>query len=321
MDYAENLQKSVAYLQSDEAVRSLRADPYWPKWNSTWWHMLLLHEMGATELIPSSIVGVYIQCLKHYSVKHFPIQPDEMPAGVDPYRDCPCHCQLGNVYQVLAARGVDVDRELPWMRPWFLRYQMSDGGLNCDNDAYLVQKEVPSSMVGTIACFEAVLMYTPRPWTAEEIQFLDRAANFLMTRELRLGSATQHNASERESAKLWTELIFPRYYFYDVLRGLSALTLWAEKRGVQLPPQGIQNVVSDLKKRFPSGDVTIGRQGFAGSKTLAQGPTGEWLWGQPASVFPLLLQVSQVGEPSPWLSDHWSDCLERLPAITSEPGI
>ena len=60
--------------------------------------------------------------------------------------------------QIIAACGVEVDRALPWARPWFVRYQMSDGGLNCDSDAYLVTDECPSSMVGTC------LLYTsPSP--------------------------------------------------------------------------------------------------------------------------------------------------------------
>ena len=85
------------------------------------------------------------------------VRVNPLPEGVDPHRGYPCHCQLGNVYQVLAAYGLDVDKKLPWIRPWFLRYQMADGGLNCDNDAYLATSECPSSMVGTIAAFEAVL--------------------------------------------------------------------------------------------------------------------------------------------------------------------
>ncbi len=98
---------------------------------------------------------------------------------------------------------------------------MADGGLNCDNDAYLIKDEVPSSMVGTIAAFEAVLLYTPREWTTEERTFLEKGAQFLIKRKLMLGSDTKHNASERKSAEDWMKLCFPRLYLYDVLRGLN----------------------------------------------------------------------------------------------------
>src|SRR5262245_26724747 len=203
MSFDQEVSSSVRYLASRAALQSLKADPYWPKWDAPWWHMLLLHEMGKTSLIPAVAIEGLVEALDRYPVKIFPIHPGDMPQGVDPHRGCPCHCQLGNVYQVLAASGVDVDEELPWIRPWFLRYQMADGGMSCDNDAYLVTGECPSSMVATIAPFEAVLLFTTRPWTPEETAFLDAGARFLMDRRLRLGSDTKHNASERTSAQKW----------------------------------------------------------------------------------------------------------------------
>src|SRR3569623_1267937 len=118
---------------------------------------------------------------------------------------------------------------------------MADGGMNCDNSAYLVKDEVPSSMVGLIAAFEAILLYTPRTWTPEEEAFLEKGAQFLIRRKLVEGSSTKHNASERESAKQWRRLCFPRFYLYDVLRGLDALTLWAEKTNHLLPSHAIEH--------------------------------------------------------------------------------
>ena len=37
---------SIAYLASPDALASLEADTYWPKWDSPWWHMVLLRERG-----------------------------------------------------------------------------------------------------------------------------------------------------------------------------------------------------------------------------------------------------------------------------------
>lgn len=301
------LEQSVRYLQSAEAMKTVEADPYWPKWNSPWWHMLLLHEMRETQLIPEPIVRGYIASLNRIPLKIFPINPHEMPEGIDPYRGSPCHCQLGNVYQVLAKWGVNVDHELPWIRPWFLKYQMADGGLNCDNDAYLVKDEVPSSMVGTIAAFEAILLYTPREWTPEERRFIDKGAKFLMDRKLVLGSNTKYNASESKSAEDWTKLCFPRFYLYDVLRGLTALLAWAEKTGREIPREAVGDVVDFLSKRFPDGKITIERHSYAGAGTILQASSGEWLRWQPASFFPLLKDVSQIGLMSPFLSRQWEE--------------
>jgi hypothetical protein len=278
--------------------------------------MLLLYEMGETKLIPEVMIERYVASLNRLPLKIFPIQPEDMPEGIDPFRDTPCHCQLGNVYQVLSAWGLEVDEELPWIRPWFLRYQMADGGLNCDNDAYLVKDECPSSMVGTIAAFEAILLHTRRPWTPDEKVFLDKGAQFLMERKLMLGSSTAYNASERKSGEKWTNLCFPRFYFYDVLRGLNALTLWAEKTDRLLPQEAINDVVSFLSQQFPDEIVTIGRLSYEGAGTLLPSSSGEWVYSESeASFFPLLGRVSQIGATSPYLSKQWSESRRRALAF------
>jgi hypothetical protein len=312
--FSEDLQHSLQYLSSDKAARSLAVDAYWPKWDSPWWHMLLLHEMGEAKSIPERAVKALIATLDRIPLKIFPIHPGEMPAGLNPYRDSPCHCQLGNVYQVLAAWGVDVDGQLPWIRPWLLRYQMADGGLNCDNDAYLVKDETPSSMVATIAVFEAILLYTPREWTDAERVFLEKAARFLIGRKTTQGSPTRYNSKERESAKDWPKLCFPRFYLYDVLRGLNALLIWAEMTGQSIPAEAFCDVVADLENRFPDGVVRNERLSYQGVKTFLPSPSGavDWTLREPATLFPLLRRVSAVGEESPFLSRQWVAVRARL---------
>jgi hypothetical protein len=214
---------------------------------------------------------------------------------------------------------VDVDRELPWIRPWFLRYQMADGGLNCDTDAYLVQDECPSSMVGTIAPLEAVLLYTPRPWTPEETEFLRRAAGFLIERRLHRGSPTRHNREERDAARSWAKLCFPRFYFYDVLRGLRALLLWAAKTGARLPASAVTPIATYLERAFPEGMLRIGRCAYEGKPSRQRLESGAWVRGQPASYFPLLAAVSAVGASSPYLTRQWQECRDLLARVPLRP--
>lgn len=310
--FQNEIELSIQYLKSDVALNSLNDDAYWPKWDSPWWNMLLLHEMGETKKIPETTVHKYVEKLKQISLKIFPIYPGEMPIDIDPYRGTPCHCQLGNVYQVLAAWGVNVDSELPWIRPWFLRYQMPDGGLNCDNNAYLVKDEVPSSMVGTIAVFEAILLYTLRDWTVEEKIFLDKAAHFLIKRKLMLGSDTKYNASERASAKKWVNLCFPRFYLYDVLRGLYALLMWSEKTQNIVDYDSIKSVVKVLNEKFPNGDVRPQRYSYEGVGTILKSTSGDWIKAHSATSFPLLERVSQLNTISPFLSKQWVSCQNIL---------
>jgi len=282
------MNKSLEYLASPAALASLRRDVYWPKWDSPWWHMLLLHEMGEGRQIPAVAIEALVAELEA-------TPSTEFLDGSDYH----CHCALGCVYQLLAGYGVDVDGRLPWIRGWFLRYQMADGGFNCDAEAYGVVGECPSSMVATIAPFEAVLFYTAREWTAEEVEFLDRGARFLQDRELWRGSPTRHNAEEREQARAWMDLCFPRFYFYDVLRGLYALLSWAQRRGVTLERARFAPVLQRLEA-----GVAIGRRAYRGVGTrLPEGGRA------PESVFPLLEQVS-AGGPSPYLEAQWRKCRE-----------
>ena len=293
---------SVEYLASDAAQRSLDADTYWPKWDSPWWHMLLLWELGEARRTPARAVSKMVEGLAALRVKIFPIRAHELPDGADPYREVSCHCAVGSIHQVLEACGVDVDRAVPWIPRWLTGYQMADGGLNCDSDAYLVTGECPSSMVATVPIFEALL--GRRDSTPAERLAVERAARFLIDRELVEGSRSLHTAAERDAAPAGLEPCFPRFYFYDVLRGLAALVRWVEVGGGSFPLQAVGKVIEHLVVAFPDGVVRPRRRAFAGKTTLVL-RDGVWVR-EPASTFPLLEVASVVGEPSEALSRQWS---------------
>ncbi|RZA02446.1 MAG: hypothetical protein EOP11_16725 [Proteobacteria bacterium] len=235
---------------------------------------------------------------------------------MDIYRDVPCHCALGSIYQVLHAWGINVEEEIPWIRPWLMRYQMADGGLSCDNGAYLVKDEVPSSMVGTIAAFEAILLCTDREFTAEEKTFLRRGADFLIGRKLSEGSCTHHNAEERTEALGWKAPFFPRFYFYDTLRGLRALLRWSEKMKEPIPCESIAGVWRDLADTFGQAGVKNAGKQYAGARSFERTPSGEWTWGS-AKVFPLLECCDQAGEVSPYLERQWKEVGDLMAANPS----
>jgi hypothetical protein len=291
------VESSVRYLGSDAARRSLAADSYWPKWDSPWWHMLLLHELGEARRIPAPIVAQMVDALNALPIKVFPIHPSDVPPGSDPYRDSTCHCALGCMHAVLTACGVDVAAALPWVEPWFPRYQMPDGGANCDSSAYLVA-ECASSMVGTIATFEAMLGTTS--------DFVERAAAFLIARRLMDGSPSQHNAEEREAAPAWLLPCFPRFYFYDVLRGLAALVRWAEVTEQAIPHGAVAITVEGLVERWPDGVVRVERHAHAGRTTLLPTADRSPCPRAPVSTFPLLEAAGVIGEPSEGLTRQWS---------------
>lgn len=306
---ARGIADSVAYLDSPAALRSIALDPYWPKWDSPWWHMLLLHELGESRQIPQRTATAMAARIHAMPLHHFPISPQEAPPGTDFHRDVSCHCALGCMAQVLAACGIDVATALPWIKPWFARYQMADGGLNCDDRAYFRSDECASSMVGTIAPFEALIDLATTP---EDHAVLGRGADFLMGRALTRGSNSEHNAEERTAAVAWKKLCFPRFYFYDVLRGLSALVRFAEAREVTLPYAAVAETVDLIMERFPDGVIVIERNAHAGKTTIEPTLDHSPSPRAPAQSFALLSAASVIGEPSFALTQKWTQTRNAL---------
>ena len=292
----DGIATATAYLASDAAIAAITCETYWPKWDGPWWQMLLLWELGEAAQIPQRAVRAMVAALNALPMHSFPIREGDWPDGTTPgssarARSASCHCALGSIDQVLAACGVEVDRELPWVLPWYLRYQMSDGGLNCDETAYLITDECASSMVATVPVFEAMSRRGASAW-------LERGAAFLVERALHLGSPSRHNAEERTAAA-WTSSMFPRFYFYDVRRGASALVRWAALARVPLPVRALEILAQLPRDPVVRVERTVPAMGTWRDKA------GAWQREPSTGTFPLLAAVSQQGEPSVRLTAEW----------------
>ena len=134
------------------------------KWEGPWWHMATLYEMGEAKRIPKRAVKRALELLKHGAWPKFVITQEDAPKNsADRTKmDC-CHCELGVYYAILSACGCDVDAELPWVRAWFLKHQLPDGGLNCSASANRNSRK--SSIVSTLPPLEAILLFTRRKYT------------------------------------------------------------------------------------------------------------------------------------------------------------
>lgn len=312
---AAEVEASVAYLESDVALRSLQRDAYWPKWDSPWWHMLTLYEMGLAHRIPKVAVEATVGSMARLPVKFFPIDPKEVSPEWDLVWDSTCHCAAGSIYAILSGCGANVDEELPWLRTWFPKYQMLDGGMSCDPEAYRVEGECPSSMVGLMPAFEAMLFHADN-LSDLEYDFLDRGAGFLLGRELRLGSDSVHNCEEKEQALAWLQPCFPRFYFYDVLRGLYAFLHWCHRRNRRVPLDRVGEVVAHLVRISPEGTIRCQRRAVDGQPSRIPLANGEWTRADLASSFPLLNALGIPGEVSPHLTQQWTESKRLLRKLT-----
>jgi hypothetical protein len=292
------LDETLAFLDSADAERAIAANAYWPKWDGPWWRATLLWEMGLAAKIPERTARALVSAMARETVTSFPLRAEDVPAGKDPIRDVPCHCQLGTIWQVLAGRGLD--REAPWIRAWFTKYQLPDGGWNCDEAAYL--KEKPrSSVVSTVPVLESLLAIDDL--TREEESALDRGARYLLERRLWRSVSKGFAPIDPE----WIEPCFPRFYFYDVLRGLSVVARWAERLERKIPRVAIEEARDALEARAHVSFA--GRRAFAGKRTLRQDASGAWTKTD-ASSFALLEVVANA--PQTWLARSWEETRARL---------
>lgn len=297
-DFQNALEKSLAYLSSPLAQQSIERDPYWPKWDSPWWHMALLYELGLAKSNPKVALDSLVRVLKTHYLQHFPIREDEVPAGIDPNRQIACICAVGNMYQILYAAGVDVDLELPWMRKWFLKYQLPDGGLNCDETVY-TKKNPKGSLLSTICSLEAVLFCRTRDLTTEEVEFLNRGADYLVRHKLfrRLSNGDVIDPD-------WLEVRFPRFYDYDFLRGFYFLAKWKKESGYSFPDELTAEVEDLMQKQLTPQGVKLLRYNLIDKRSYNPQADGSWKMGE-ASEFDLLKAVSFDGALCGPLTRAW----------------
>lgn len=220
MELDKAIEYSTQYLESDEALSSLNRDPYWPKWNSPWWHMLLLFELGQAEFIPVAIVEHVAEKIDNHFIHFFPIRENEIPEDCDPYRNIICHCALGSILQIFHACGLDYRKSFSWVENWFETYQLPDGGYNCDEQVYTQSQK--SSIVSTLPILEFLLLDKDFSVQVRE-KILHRGYVYLMNRKL-VYSLTRNGQLMHQDFIAPT---FPRFYHYDILRGLKFLVAYA----------------------------------------------------------------------------------------------
>ena len=193
---------SLQYLRSEAARASIASDPYWPKWHSPWWHVLALHEAGVTP--PREAVVMLAEGASRHYLTLFPRAPEALPAGKSLDTDVMCFCALGSLLQV--THGIAT---IPWADDFLRRYQLPDGGWNCEPHDHV------SSVVSTVPVLEYLLL---RP---ELKPMLDRGMAYLLERKLFRSKRTGRVIDEA-----WLTPTFPRFYEYDVLRGLELVARW-----------------------------------------------------------------------------------------------
>lgn len=286
------IEASVAFLETTSHFEPEHDEDSRNKWDGAWWHMAALFEMGEIRRIPESAI---VQAKKLLRTRVWPVfvirESDGPTQEHDRDRwDC-CHCELAVFYRILRAYGCGIDEEMPWIREWLLRHQLPDGGLNCDPDAYTHSRK--SSIVSTLPPLEAILHHTDRPFTEQEQHFLDEGARYLIEHHLVCSKSGGAVINEE-----WLKPCFPRFFEYDLLRGLSFLTAWSRTREKPLPDGFVLEALARVAPYLDGEHVRIGRQVWDAD--------GEW----GGETFVLLEALAGIGEVSDALSRELKKTLE-----------
>jgi len=249
---ASEITQSLEFI-SREGAFSVSAKGSRRKWDGEWWHLVTLCEMGLADRVPASAARKALDQLKYGAWPKFVINKEDAPqTDADRHKmDC-WHCELGVYYTALYQCGCDVEEKLPWIRKWVLKHQLPDGGLNCTPSAY--RRSGKSSVVSTLPPLEAILFCTDRPYPKAEAEFLDEGARYLIQHHLIRSKGTGEIINSE-----WLKPLFPRFFEYDLLRGLHFLASWAQFRCKPLPTEIIGDALKHLEARIDSSKIKLGR--------------------------------------------------------------
>lgn len=237
---AETLNGEKFYAQIEQSA-------YWPKWNSPWWSMLYLYETGNIEMVRYSSVESLLKCINKQCLHIFPITEDEVDCEINGFTGTMCFCQLGTLMKVSESSGVDIFNCLPWVNGWFERYQLADGGYNCDEAAYIGSKK--SSLISTAPILEGLMAFVKN--NPEQKQFdriLKSGIEYFINHKIFLSTSGKQIKSTD-----WDKLIFPLFYEFDFLRGLELVLDYSLLTNEKLEMVALKPAIELLEKKIKLG--------------------------------------------------------------------
>ncbi len=306
-DQIQSLYRLSDELKSEASLASIRLDPYWPKWTSPWWKVILLHEVGYKHLIPRDFLDNFIEIIDAHYLHLFPLTKEEIPEGCDPYRGILCQCALGNMYKVLEECGFNVHFCLSWWFDWFNKYQLPDGGYNCEESAY--SGSLKSSFLSTIPMLEAMLVVFRKTQDVAIKALLQKGANYMLKHGL-------YKSTKGEIIdEAWLQASFPRFYDYDILRGFSFIVEWAFQTKSELPA----DIVADCLDRIEgticqNGFIILGKNKISREGSLFYSDE-KWTWKEQSESFTALDLFGQENDMSVPLTVKWYDTLKKLDKV------
>ncbi len=259
---ANDLNEIKEILASEQASMMIERDVYWPKWDSPWWYFLLLEETDRLSDVPVETFKELLVCADRQYLHIFPVREEDAPEDINAYTEVLCFCFLGSLMRLASKVDFDVFAWLPWAKDWIKRYQLPDGGYNCDDAAYTGSGK--GSLISTTVMLEGMLAYVKYTGNYDEFgKNIERAVSYLLKHHVYM--STKGEAIEGTD---WDKIIFPRLYEFDFSRGLEAVLDFVLQTGKKVRRVNMEKAIALLKQKMESGVNHSEKQWMSEEKTV-----------------------------------------------------
>jgi len=230
--------KKILQRQDPEGYWEEPANPYHPKYKSSYWQIMTLGQLGvdrSDERVKRACEHIFQfqlgeggfssytpkRALKEYEWlrgkgKKLP-SPNQWVSSI--VFEHQYSCLTGNMAAALIRIGYTNDSRVRRALEWLVKIQNKDGGWLCPYwKAHIKDKH--GCFYGTICPLEAFSEVKKENLTKEMRETIEKGTEFLLMH--RLFKADHHGY--RVINQSWLKLSFPWFYGYSILRGLDVLT-------------------------------------------------------------------------------------------------
>ncbi|MFW9908184.1 MAG: prenyltransferase/squalene oxidase repeat-containing protein [Candidatus Thorarchaeota archaeon] len=226
--------------QNPEGFWESSAEPYLPKYKSSYWQVMILGMLGLDKSNPNVKKAVeHVFKFQHpeggfteygeegalreyhHRKERMKKKGREMPPAKDwiqkQVHDSQLTCLTGNMCLALIRLGYSADKRVKRALDWLMRVQNEDGGWLCPYwNAHAKDKH--GCFMGTITPLDAFSEIPSQNRTAGMTKSMESGIEFLLMHHL---FRSDHH-DFRVINESWLTMGFPQF-FYDILRGLSVI--------------------------------------------------------------------------------------------------
>jgi hypothetical protein len=245
-----------SFLTSKMAAKSPTIDPkngYQPKYRGTIWQAIFLAQLGA-DMNDKRIkkLGEYILKTNYYpEIKVFGLRFLRNKKEIS---TIPCY--VGNMVWALSKLGFYKDQRVQDSIKWLLKYQRFDDGDFKTPDEWPYRGKADrcfskhSCYSGCTQALKAMTVIPEKDRTPEIKSFIQKAVKYILLHKVYKKS----HGKERPIRKEYEFLIFPSYYYDDILQIIDSLVFFKVKD--KSIDEALQYI---LDKRQPSGKWLLER--------------------------------------------------------------